>query len=88
MIESSENWRGGREAEGAGLLNRYTDVYPYRGFESLPLRQFLCSSVRFSVCLCRFLRVLKVEFSYAALSIAKPLTAIFADTNRSPALII
>ena len=38
MIESIQDWRGGREAEGAGLLNRYTDVYPYRGFESLPLR--------------------------------------------------
>ena len=27
-------------AEGDGLLNRYTDLNLYRGFESLPLRQF------------------------------------------------
>ncbi len=32
---------GGREAEGGGLLNRCTVEKPYRGFESLPLRQFL-----------------------------------------------
>ncbi len=31
-------WRGGREAEGGGLLNRYTAQKLYRGFESLPLR--------------------------------------------------
>jgi hypothetical protein len=31
--------RGGREAEGGGLLNRYTGENLYRGFESLPLRQ-------------------------------------------------
>ncbi len=30
----------GREAEGGGLLNRYTGVNPYRGFESLRLRHF------------------------------------------------
>ena len=30
--------RGGRVAEGGGLLNRYTDQNPYRGFESLSLR--------------------------------------------------
>src|SRR6185437_12639662 len=30
---------GGREAEGGGLLNRYRVEKPYRGFESLPLRQ-------------------------------------------------
>ncbi len=30
--------RGGRVAEGAGLLNRYTGFTPYRGFESPPLR--------------------------------------------------
>src|SRR6185295_2038564 len=29
----------GREAEGGGLLNRYTVLKPYRGFESLRLRQ-------------------------------------------------
>ena len=33
----------GREAEGGGLLNRYTALKPYRGFESLRLRQFLSS---------------------------------------------
>jgi hypothetical protein len=27
-------------AEGGGLLNRYRVVKPYRGFESLRLRQF------------------------------------------------
>ncbi len=31
-------WRGGRVAEGGGLLNRYTVESPYPGFESLPLR--------------------------------------------------
>ena len=30
----------GREAEGGGLLNRYTVEKPYRGFESLRLRHF------------------------------------------------
>ena len=30
--------RGGREAEGGGLLNRYTDLNLYRGFESPSLR--------------------------------------------------
>src|SRR5712672_1668763 len=28
-------WSCGREAEGGGLLNRYTVEKPYRGFESL-----------------------------------------------------
>ena len=32
--------RGGRVAEGGGLLNRYRDLNPYRGFESHPLRHF------------------------------------------------
>src|SRR5208283_621573 len=32
--------RGGREAEGGGLLNRCTGQNLYRGFESPPLRQF------------------------------------------------
>ena len=32
-------WRDGREAEGNGLLNRHTGDFPYRGFESLSLRQ-------------------------------------------------
>ena len=36
---SSAHRRGGREAEGGGLLNRYTGQNLYRGFESLPLRQ-------------------------------------------------
>ena len=33
-------WAGrrGREAEGGGLLNRYTGLNLYRGFESLRLR--------------------------------------------------
>ncbi len=30
-------WSCGREAEGGGLLNRYTVEKPYRGFESLRL---------------------------------------------------
>jgi hypothetical protein len=33
--------RCGREAEGGGLLNRYRVVKPYRGFESLRLRQVI-----------------------------------------------
>ena len=39
-IVGREFWRGGREAEGGGLLNRYTAQKLYRGFESLPLRNF------------------------------------------------
>ena len=31
-------WRGGRVAEGNGLLNRRTGKNSYRGFESRPLR--------------------------------------------------
>ncbi len=31
-------WRGGRVAEGNGLLNRRTTFKLYRGFESRPLR--------------------------------------------------
>ena len=34
-------WRGGREAEGNGLLNRRMGNNPYRGFESRPLRSSL-----------------------------------------------
>lgn len=34
-------WRDGREAEGSGLLNRHTVEKPYRGFESLSLRQII-----------------------------------------------
>jgi hypothetical protein len=34
----SPSRRRGREAEGGGLLNRYTGLNPYRGFESLRLR--------------------------------------------------
>src|SRR5579883_2878159 len=30
-----QKWCCGREAEGGGLLNRYTVEKPYRGFESL-----------------------------------------------------
>src|SRR6266576_480308 len=32
------SWRGGRVAEGGGLLNRYRALKPYRGFESPLLR--------------------------------------------------
>ena len=35
----SMNWRGGRVAEGNGLLNRHSVNKRYRGFESLSLRQ-------------------------------------------------
>src|ERR1700752_2333570 len=38
--------RGGRVAEGGGLLNRYRALKPYRGFESPSLRQFLSSIFR------------------------------------------
>jgi hypothetical protein len=31
-------------AEGGGLLNRYRVVKPYRGFESLRLRQLMFSA--------------------------------------------
>ena len=45
--------RDGREAEGGGLLNRYTGQNLYRGFESLSLRQLLCLEiVTFSVLSC------------------------------------
>ncbi len=40
--------RGGRVAEGDGLLNRYTGLNPYRGFESLPLRHFIFSRMRYT----------------------------------------
>ena len=33
--------RGGRAAEGNGLLNRRMGKHPYRGFESRPLRYFV-----------------------------------------------
>src|SRR4051794_10982297 len=39
--------RRGREAEGGGLLNRYTGFNPYRGLESLRLRQ-LIETITFS----------------------------------------
>src|SRR6266550_1652013 len=42
--------RGGRVAEGGGLLNRYRALKPYRGFESPLLRA-------------RFARMLNVECS-------------------------
>jgi transposase len=35
-------------AEGGGLLNRYRALKPYRGFESLPLRQQQAVSIRHS----------------------------------------
>ncbi len=38
-MSGSGKRRCGREAEGGGLLNRYRVVKPYRGFESLRLRQ-------------------------------------------------
>ena len=40
--------RRGRVAEGGGLLNRYRVVKPYRGFESLRLRQYVKIFRRFS----------------------------------------
>jgi hypothetical protein len=39
-------WRRGRVAEGGGLLNRYRVVKPYRGFESLRLRQSMFCPAR------------------------------------------
>jgi hypothetical protein len=39
--------RRGRVAEGGGLLNRYRVVKPYRGFESLRLRQIILKSNSF-----------------------------------------
>ena len=38
-------WRGGRVAEGAPLLREYR-LIPYRGFESLSLRQILILSIQ------------------------------------------
>ncbi len=38
IFGASNNWRGGRVAEGNGLLNRHTGDSLYREFESLPLR--------------------------------------------------
>jgi hypothetical protein len=40
----SPRWSCGRVAEGGGLLNRYRVVKPYRGFESLRLRQIPIAS--------------------------------------------
>ncbi len=40
--------RGGRVAEGGGLLNRYTVFKPYREFESHPLRHFYFTN--YSLC--------------------------------------
>src|SRR5258705_5652496 len=37
-VDYSHPGRGGRVAEGGGLLNRYKALKPYRGFESPPLR--------------------------------------------------
>ncbi len=39
----SPSWRGGRAAEGNGLLNRRTGKNSYPGFESRPLRFLTCS---------------------------------------------
>jgi hypothetical protein len=36
--DETQAWRGGRAAEGDGLLNRCTGSNPYPGFESQPLR--------------------------------------------------
>ena len=46
-------WRGGREAEGGGLLNRYTGLNLYREFESPPLRNFRPTN---AACFLRFFR--------------------------------
>ena len=46
--------RRGRVAEGGGLLNRYRVVKPYRGFESLRLRQ----PSQFALWICRSARLL------------------------------
>jgi hypothetical protein len=35
LVQKPSDWCCGREAEGGGLLNRYTVEKPYRGFESL-----------------------------------------------------
>ena len=43
------SWRGGRVAEGDGLLNRYTGSNSYPGFESRPLRYIaeqVCNRLR------------------------------------------
>src|SRR5258708_8421526 len=42
--------RGGRVAEGGGLLNRYRALKPYRGFESHPLRQLFPGARPGSLC--------------------------------------
>src|SRR6266550_1282063 len=39
------SWRGGRVAEGGGLLNRYRALKPYRGFESPLLRAKECPMI-------------------------------------------
>ena len=39
-------------AEGGGLLNRYRDLNPYRGFESLSLRQVIELLGKFLAALC------------------------------------
>ena len=41
--------RRGREAEGGGLLNRYTGLNLYRGFESLRLREDQKGQTRLNV---------------------------------------
>jgi hypothetical protein len=43
-VRGPRGWRGGRAAEGGGLLNRYRGLNPYRGFESHPLRHFAFTS--------------------------------------------
>src|SRR6266702_2726159 len=42
----SQEVASGRVAEGGGLLNRYRVVKPYRGFESLRLRQIFAAARR------------------------------------------
>src|SRR5579864_1364376 len=45
----TERRRGGRVAEGGGLLNRYRGLNPYRGFESPSLRQIWKSLGKFDI---------------------------------------
>jgi hypothetical protein len=55
--------RRGRAAEGGGLLNRYRVVKPYRGFESLRLRQQITNfGPILSVIFCRTFSVSRLAF--------------------------
>src|ERR1700687_5168362 len=42
--------RGGREAEGGGLLTRCRGQHLYRGFEAPPLRQLLETKALYNCC--------------------------------------